>query len=161
MFRRCLSLLVIAGLLASQLAVIPHVHGSATPEEQQKHNATPHIHCAWLGHSGHDHSHSGKGHSHPGSHHDEGAKPATDDSDGHPLAIGLSGADHDTDAIFVSDQAATASRQVSAWQPAALAPLFTGINDLRSRQSPSPRWHPPDEVLDASDTYLTLRNLRI
>ncbi len=169
MFRRGVSFLVLVGFLASQLAVMPHAHGSATPEEQQKHDAAPHFHCAWLGHSDHDHHHghssAGHGHSHHATQHEGGLKSSTDSSDGQSLTSGLRGADHDADAIFVSEQAATASRStdqlVSAWQLVGSAPLPTCLGDVQSGLGPSPRWHPPDEVLDASDTYLTLRNLRI
>ena len=44
---------------------------------------------------------------------------------------------------------------------AALASLPDCLGDRRANLNPSVRWHPPDKVLDASDIYLTLRNLRI
>lgn len=161
MFRRCVTFLVIAGFLASQLAAIPHAHGVASAKEQQKHDATPHFHYEWFGHAGHDH-----GHSHPGQRHGLGQEaPSSDNSDGQPLGIGLSGAAHDSDAVFVPRQAVFAAsskdRVVAAWQLAALVALHDFLGDHKWIPNPSPRWHPPDQILDASDTYLTLRNLRL
>lgn len=172
MFRRCVSLCVLAVFLASQLAAVPHAHGATSPEEQQKHSATPHFHCEWFGDTDHDHDHShgGHSHSHAGQQQEDCPKPKSDDSqDRQPQGTGLSGTDHDADAIFVfvSGQACTASTTsykdlaASAWQLVALARLPDCLSDLQARLSPSFRGHPPDEVLDDSDIYLTLRNLRI
>ncbi len=166
MFRRCVSVLLIAGFLASQLAVIPHAHRAASAAERQRHNATPHFHCEWFGHAGHNHGHShpGHGHSHPGPQH-EGTKPASDNSGGQPLGTGLSGVDHDTDAIFLPSQAAVVSnvkvQVVAAWELALLARIPDWLSDLQASPGPLIQWHPPDAVLDDSDSYLTLRNLRI
>lgn len=167
MFRRCVSLLVIAGFIASQLAAIPHAHGAASAEQQREHDATPHFHWGWLGHADDDHGHSnsGHGHSHPGQEISGGSEPPSDGSEGQPLGTGLSSSDHDADAFFIPKQAASASsaknQLVSAWQFAALAPPPDWIGDLQASEQLSVRWHPPDEVLDGSDRYLTLRNLRI
>lgn len=165
MFRRSVSVLVIAGFLANQLAVIPHAHGAASTDEQQKHNATPHLHCEWHDHAVYDHADHDHGHSHSGNGHKGNAKPSSNDSEGPSLAIGLCGVDHDIDVIMVSIQATTASRSqnqvVSEWQFAALAPLPTCLGEFQSSFGQSTRWVSPDKVLDGSDIYLTLRNLRI
>lgn len=155
MFRRCISLLVIAGLFASQLAAVPHAHGGLSDAEQQRHDATPHFHANWLGHGDHGHSHGGHRH-----------EPA-EQANGQPLSTEIGGPDHDASAIFVPIQSAapvTASQQESAaaaWQLAALVPASDGLSDIGPSLGSTPPWHPPDEVLDGSDTYLTLRNLRI
>jgi hypothetical protein len=169
MFRRCVSLLVIAGFLASQLAVIPHTHGAASAEEQREHDATPHCH---IGHAHHGHSHAHCGHthahSHPGKPTEESVTGSPDESANQPLGAGRCGAEHDASAIFVSGQACTASpasprdQGPLTWQTAPLAALPGWLGQLAGGvPSSAPRWHPPDEVSDASDIYLTLRTLRI
>ena len=166
MFRGCVSLLVLIGFLASQLATIPHAHGAASAEEQRNHDATPHFHGNSPSHS---HSHSGRNHAHP---HHTPAKPQSKtsaDSSSGELTGRLAGADHrgaehDADAIFVNaravDRSSTTDRAASALQLAVLALPCAG-SAASSIATPTLRWHPPDIVLDASDSYLTLRNLRI
>jgi hypothetical protein len=169
MLRRYVSLVVIVGFLAGQLAVMPHAHGTGSASDQQKHAATPHFHGKWFGHAGHDHGHSHRGYTH--SHHrqrNEGrTTPSIDDSRAQLLGVGLSGADHDADAVFLPAQAGPVLRTshldqaASAWQLAALAVLPAWLGDCQTRLGIRTPWHPPDEVLDASGSYLILRNLRI
>src|SRR5689334_6867504 len=64
MWRRGLSLLVIVGFLANQMALIPHAHDRVTMAEQKKHDATPHIHFGASGHADDDHDDHHHGHSH-------------------------------------------------------------------------------------------------
>jgi hypothetical protein len=166
MFRGCVSLLVLVGFIASQLAVMPHAHGAASAEEQRNHDATPHFHWNSLSHS---HSHSGHNHAHP---HHTSAKPRSKtsvDSTSDDSTTRLAGADqyyaeHDADAIFVNAHAVYGSgspdRAASVSQVAILALPCVG-SATSPIATPTLRWHPPDIVLDASDSYLTLRNLRI
>ena len=164
MFRRCASLLVIAGLLASQLAAVPHAHAAASAEERVQHDATPHVHCGWLGHSDHGHSHSHHGRSHD----DDGLEnSALVDSAETALSAYSRVDDHDADAVFLANSscsdwtAGQSKASVVAWQFAALMPLLLIQTDVEPNTLGSPPWRPPDAVLDASKTYLTLRNLRI
>lgn len=168
MFRRCISLLVIMGLFASQLAAIPHAHAGNSAEEQQKHDATPHFHSEWF-RSGHDHGHShdGHSHSHDGQHAEKNTPQPAGDSEDQPLSDGLNGTDHDANAVFVPLHAgapSTTSQNVSkaaASQIAATAVLTEVFGDAWPSVSSTPPLHPPDAVQDGSDIYLTLRNLRI
>ena len=161
MFRRCLSLFAIAGFVASQLAAIPHAHAGASLPEQRRHNATPHFHAAH-GHGHHSHHHSD---SHSERHPNGGAEHS-DHSSGQPLGSCLSGADHDADAIFVAGHNCSlwtitrADLSASALQVADLA-LRAGCLSDHGRTAWPLRWRPHDEVLDGSETYLILRNLRI
>jgi hypothetical protein len=167
MFQRCVSLLLILGLLASQLATVPHAHGAIPAEDQREHDAAPHFHCDWLGQAEHDHNH--EHHSHHHSHF--GQRPAdessrsSDDSDGQLLGT-VTGADHDANAVFVAKQTYIVSRTIhkdpaSACQFVVLATLPNCLSDSRAIFDPFALWHPPDKVLDGSEIYLTLRNLRI
>ena len=168
MFRRCVSLLVIAGFLASQLAAIPHAHGNASAEEQREHDAKPHCH---FGHTHHDHGHSHSGHNHPhelpGQDQEEGSRPLSGGTDTELLETGLLATDHDANAIFLPGRAWTASttsqkdHAQSVWQISALTANPVNLGNVPSFAKSAPRWHPPDEVLDASGSYLILRNLRI
>lgn len=67
MFRGCISLLTIVGLLASFLAAVPHVHAGMSAEERQEHDASRHFHHLLLGHAHHEHHHDH--HDHGDSHH--------------------------------------------------------------------------------------------
>lgn len=167
MFRGCISVFVIAGLFASQLAAVPHAHGGSSAEDRHEHDAKPHFHCNWLS-AGHDvHEHGGKAHSH--------ATPApvrvpvgseSNSDDSLPPEAGWN-TDHDANAVYVLNQAApgptTNSTQgiASAGQLAFCFPPTVWHSSLSFVARSVPCWHPPDEVLDASDAYLTLRNLRI
>lgn len=162
MFRRCISILVIIGLCASQLAVVPHAHAGITAEQQQKHDATPHFHCNWFGHDhhGHDHSHGDRGHKH-----EHPSKPAKGSTD-KPLPDGVASVDHDANAVYVPTpaNAVAAGKQqdlpTSSLIWAALC-VCQGANPTTDSDEVSPNWRPPDAVMDGSGTYLTLRNLRI
>ena len=172
MFRRCLSLLVIAGFLASQMALVPHAHGIVSANEQQKHDATPHIHCGWFGSSDHGHCHAhgdrchGKhSHSDSGEQAVEVSQTAAGDEANPDLCIEQSHSDHDADAVFLSGlTVATSTKKVqvdSAWQVFWQCPLSCSLHQIQASTSPPLHWETPDVVQDASDSYLTLRNLRI
>ena len=168
MFRRAVSLLVIAGLIVGQLAAIPHAHGAMSAEEQREHDATPHFHNRWLGHPHHDHAHphGGHSHSHSAKVHPKHSKPASDDSSTQPLGLVPSGSAHDADAIYLPHAGApsmTSHKVTIAWalQVGKLTPLAFCFAVSQAKGEDYLRWHPPDEVQDASDYYLTLRNLRI
>ncbi len=173
MLRRYVSLLVIMGLFASQLAAMPHAHAGATTVERQKHDSTPHFHLHWF-EDGHDHAHCSGGHKHShDSLHDEplhGDSPAqepTGDSQAQPLSNGLSSASHDANAIFVpvcANAFSVTSQDASpttALQFVTIATLVNLLEDAWSCMRSTRPVHPPDAAKDGSDIYLTLRNLRI
>lgn len=165
MFRRFISFLVIAGLLASQLAVLPHAHAGMSAEERQQHDATPHFHCQGLSHDhGHDHSHGGHSHKHGDPSRESAPNQPANDSTGSFPPFGLVGLDHDATAVFVPVQASvpkTANDGGSAATAVLIPIVIYDFTDVRLGLRRAPLWHPPDAVLDGSDTYLTLRNLRI
>jgi hypothetical protein len=165
MFRRCVSLLLIVGMFASQLAAVPHAHGATSQEEQRKHDATPHFH--WFGYCQHCHSHS---HSHAhgkhGHHHHETASEHDNSDRQTPRPDGNS-LDHDADAIYLgggTNCTMGSSTRVSSTQVLLIAlqtPVATSICGIEAKEVRGLPWRPPDQVLDDSETYLTLRTLRI
>jgi hypothetical protein len=161
MFRRCVSFLVIVGLLASQLAAIPHAHGAMSAEEQQKHDTTPHVH--FFAHGKHCHSHS-HAHGHCHCHQSDKAQPASKSPN--PRQPTRDGFDHDQTAIYLgaAEQLTLASNSTSM-VPVAIADLPSTVDatiyGFEGASVLSLPWHPPDEVADDSQAYLTLRTLRI
>jgi hypothetical protein len=162
MFRRCVSLLVIVGLFASQLAAIPHAHGATSSEEQQKHDAKPHIHL--FGHCSHSHSHS---HAKDDHHHHHDSIPSEDESANHPLAPISDVPEHDSDAFYfvaspsIFAGSTTQIHTISAMVMALQTPTAGWAGEHQAESARGLPWHPPDTVLDDSETYLTLRTLRI
>jgi hypothetical protein len=163
MIRRCITLLVIVGLCVSQLAAVPHAHAGNSENEQQKHNANPHFHWSWWSHEhhGHDHLHGGHHHKHDGPS-EPGKKspsPALPERPNNP--------GHDATAIYCPGNATAVSVEP---QHVATLSLLLGLASFALCQ-PDPvvelhdggldRGRPPDKVLDDSNIYLTLRNLRI
>lgn len=169
MFRRCLFLLVIWGLVASNLASIPHAHARMSTEEQHQHDTTPHFHPSWLGHH-----HGGKDHSH-GDHRHQHAAPARPTQPAQPtqqpqselLSVGIDDGDgHHAMAIFLLPVAliCTGERAVSLFPvlnaPAELVaciPIFA----LIEVRDPIRQGDPPDHGGWSGYLYLKLRNLRI
>lgn len=164
MFRRSVSFLVIAGLLASQLVSTAHAHGAATLEQQREHNATPHFHCHL-----HDHGNHSHGEFHVEGRHQHAVpsqvqqKSASVDTNG---LLRSDGDDHDGDAIYVPHADALKPSTATGQAPcpfAAQSVTPSAFCACAPWSGPhlSPYLHPPDEVLDASETFLTLRNLRL
>lgn len=170
MFRRCISFLVMVGFFASQLASVPHAHAGSSAEERQKHDATPHFHVEWFcGDDAHGEScdHGEHSHSHDGQHPDKPVQSPFSDSEDQPHSDGLNCIAHDTNAIFAPSQVVAISIPAHN-DTKAVAEQFAAVNlltEIRSDIWPSlpckQPLHPPDAVQDGSDTYLTLRNLRI
>ncbi len=159
MMRRCISTFLITGLLFSQLAAFPHVHGGGSAAEQQRHDATPHFHYHWNSHKdcGEVHFHSTRL---AVSHLRSDGK-----SQREPLSEGLTSASHDADAIFVQIHPGTPPKTSQIESAIAQLAVFARFFDQPigielGIHSPLP-WHPPDEIGDESDIYLTLRNLRL
>jgi hypothetical protein len=174
--RRCIVISVILGHFASQLAAVPHAHAGLSADERERHDAVPHFHCDWLGggqhesdHGGHDHGqhdHGGHDHSHRGhKHHDEPAGVPQESTEQIP-ADGLGSCDHDATAICCPVHATRITvSQPQGDEALELAPLAAPIGgvlaDCYLNGWTPDLGRPPDETLDGSNLYLTLRNLRI
>jgi len=141
MLRLGISVLAALGLLAGQLAAVPHVHGGVFLSDEHQHDGTPHFHI---------HGHADHGHCHV---------PAN--------LPGPSIEDHDVTSICVSVSSAvtsaTSSGRFGPTSPELLAiePLQDGLETIWLLPISSAAWHPPDATADGGDIYLTLRNLRI
>ncbi len=161
MFRRCVSLLIIVGMFASQLAAVPHAHAEFSQEEQRKHDATPHFHL--FGHCQQCRSHSHA----DGSHHRHDRLSEQDESDRQNSPPVGKSPGHDADAVFVgigTDCTLVSITQVSSTQVLLIAlqtPVATSICGIEAKEVQGLPWRPPEQVLDDSETYLTLRTLRI
>jgi hypothetical protein len=167
MLRHFISLLAILGLFASQLAALPHAHAGMSPDEQQKHDATPHFHCRWLEHDHHGHRHGHDHHRHGHSHGDHSHHPEQPSPSPNPSTLPEGRNEHDATAVYCPGSATAAS---VAPQSVSLRSLFRHLVDFPSYQfftrlEPGDerfaRGRPPDKILDGSNLYLTLRNLRI
>lgn len=185
MFRRCVALLVTAGFLAGQTAAIPHAHGSASQDPD--HGARAHCHLEWFGHwewfghgeheQGHGHSHhsqdshrsqhSHHSHGHPGHSHHSPSEPKSQPPECTAVHTDPIHTDHDADAVYLPDCVGARATTLSASAatapcPWVLAPPFALFDvAANAARRVAGYCHPPDEVLDASDSYLILRNLRI
>ena len=158
MLRRCLSLLLILGMIASPLAAMPHAHADMSSAEKVEHDQKPHLHS----HShGHQHHH---GHDAPNEESDTSAnsnKPPCEEGndDGKldyffgSICFGIQ-----AEALFKVNQVDDIQAKTL---PAAAISLLEGRLTPPTVIAPSPLWQPPDAVLDESDIYLTLRNLRV
>jgi hypothetical protein len=94
MLRRGLSIVLILGYVASQLAAVPHAH-SGDPFHQN-HASAPHVHLSWFGDTHHAHRHNRHDH---GDH-----QPAGRSETALPFSSGVvqsAGHDHDADAIYL------------------------------------------------------------
>lgn len=170
MFRRCISLLVILGHFASLLASVPHAHAGFSADEHHQHNAVPHIHCDWFSggrpEADHgEHNHGGHAHSHRGHKQNEPAGTPPESSEQVP-ANGVGSCDHNATAIFCPVHATrTTHSQPQGDGALQLAPIAAPIDgvlaDCDLNAWTPDRGRPPDESLDGSNLYLTLRNLRI
>ena len=157
-FRCCVYLLAIFGMLTSQLVAVPHAHGGLTIDAQREHDATPHFHSRRF-HRRHDHTPDGDSHRH-----------FVDPSEGapHQRPDAIPQREHDATAIDCGSQVIAASAaQLQTWSTTRLVTWGTILqidlfapyklaNECKFISGP-----PPDQVLDRSNLYLTLRNLRI
>jgi hypothetical protein len=163
MFRRCISLIVIVGLFASQLAAVPHAHAGLSGQEQQEHDSTPHFHCSWRCHSQQGHKHSHGDHCHE----QGGTEKPTKQPTEKPLPDSIADLGHDTNAVYAPalplvvtaekhHQPSTSTLILAA--NVAIQSVVPVTNTADGRRA---YWHPPDAVVDGSGIYLALRNLRI
>lgn len=152
MSARILSLLLIAAVLVCQLARSPHAHPGMGAAEQSEHDRTPHVHLLGFSHA-HGHSHSGD--------HDPGDKS---DQSEEPRCSAV-GSSHDplTLTLAVDLSPATVKGNSIEWEQSDLPALFTDIGAEREQPTGSVHFvYAADSlVFDGSNTYLTLRQLRI
>lgn len=145
MFRRYISLLLLLGIFASQVASIPHAHSVAGAGE---HDDRSHVHLAWFCH----------GHEHSGVDYDR-SKTAPGRSIEHD-------GDHDADAIYLAMNPVPGrafGRELTAAKVAPFGPLPIAVpSGLPFGDLPAVTWckslplRAPDCAL-----YLALRALRI
>jgi hypothetical protein len=148
MFRSLVTIAVLLGFVASQLAAVPHAHTFASSAEQRQHDARPHVHL------GHSHAH---GHSHHNDAHDD--EPVVPDR----------GSSHDADAIDLpltnvpatgSVAVAKAGQDHRAHSGQWVSALLSCVFHDRPIVGCVP-WHPPDTGAASCALFLKLRNLRI
>jgi len=156
------------GSLTNHLVVPPHAHAEMTAEEQRVHDETPHIHCGQLGHQkkGHSHPHCKVENSQLEQQHKSGNKSKIlEDAEGR--STDFTSSDHDADAIYIPEMVCAisiATHQELAqcsWNLVRLLTCSMSFDEPPADISLLPRWQTPAKVLDASETFLTLRNLRL
>jgi hypothetical protein len=159
--RRVVSTLLIVAYVASQLAALPHAHGS-----QSEHDQRPYVHGGWLTStfaskrdSGHGHGHHHHGHEHSHSH-GNSADPV-------PLPpIDRTSGDHDDDCVYLPYAlVATKLIRVAAEAGQFSQPVATS-QFVANSSSPTAFSLPQQTALhgcrgEHCALYLTLRTLRI
>ena len=158
MLRRWISCLVIVGLLAGQLAAMPHAHGAMSLDEQREHDARPHLHFPFAG-EGHQHDeHDHHGHDHGGDQH--GQDPLQ--------AAGLPGCCcDDGDAVYLvgsgSLTAGSGDKSQTLARPAAelLTVALPSADPSQDARLLFALAHPPDDAAPGVKLFLKLRTLRI
>lgn len=175
------------GFLASQLVEgADHAHAGMTPEQRREHDARPHIHfhphTDSHSHDSHSHEDGGRGHTHGSHKHgherdgvrnpfrheegDEGSERSPEEPATSPLGVVFDALEHDAEAcvIWVDVDVATSGGNGflrTAWALEAQAASVEGFLAYAERSIRPLHRRQPDEVLDASDAYLLLRQLRI
>jgi hypothetical protein len=159
MFRRFVSLLVLIGFLANQLAAIPHAHAGYSEEQQRQHDAQPHVHVGRGNHAHHHgHSHDQPSDRQPAEKHSPVKVP--------PLSSGVRdfSVEYDLDAIYLPSSASLAVKDPSTANAAAA--LFGDLDSTSTSADLKPRClcapiHPPNRDARGAKLYLILRALRI
>ena len=143
MMRRSISILVLAGFVASQLAVFPHAHPTADHERDSR----PHVHL-----TGHAHSHA-----HPHTHRHQAGHDTK-------VSAGVVAAEqHDSDAAYLPNSGPARSGAASSL----LHMLVTLSNEACTISIPTQIGGRagtipcPDSLPDDGPLFLNLRTLRI
>jgi hypothetical protein len=157
MLRRSLSMLVMLGYLAGQLAAVPHAHADDPAHEHQL--ALPHIHLADLGGVAHGHKH---GHGHV---HRHEAPASQREGASHHDRLQGSG-DHDEDAIYLPTpaygSAISGADQVKVLATPAFLHFVANTSFLGALAADHAALHrPPCEQASACTFCLSMRALRI
>lgn len=163
MLRRCILWLVMMGLIANPLAVVPHAHAGMTAAEQRGHDTTPHFHRHSVHGGAHRHNEDHATHAHHC--HEFRSKCATVSLPEVARSVDLE--THDSTAIACPlvwltrgncERNATVSWQLQMLS-APLICVFTA--PMFPRLTSRFVLDPPDAVRNGSGLYLNLRNLRI
>lgn len=159
MVRRCKTLVLLMAYLASQVAAMPHAHGASDSADiPSDHDACPHVHVFWCGHT---HGHCNE---HQHHHHEHGA------ADSHGLRANSNYATdeqsgHDNDAAYLADDLAGPQLQPNVTQCAGpdQSPAHTvSVSPTVSSEATfSTRALLPQECRSDGALYLALRTLRI
>jgi hypothetical protein len=159
MLRRSLSIALILGYLASQLAAVPHAHGGSSENQSSGHNVRPHIHISSFNLFDHSHDrHSDDGHAH---HHE------CDDSHSHSASSSSNAEhdDHDNDAVYLPNDTGFSLPSKSVVSLDCLQSVSTlaiaAIATPAARSEPSAVAYSPGECSLGCPLYLALRALRI
>jgi hypothetical protein len=165
MLNRCVSLLLIVGIIANPLASMPHAHAGMSPQGRQQHDAIPHIHFHGAVHDHHEHHHDDE-HSHHGHPHKHASDPV-ESSDDQPQHAGLSDAGHHPLAFHLPASAMAAPSGKPIGPPPSLLvkiafiPNWQPIAEVECAGIRPAREQPSERIPDGSSLYLTLRNLRL
>src|ERR1043166_2746649 len=125
MMRRIVPSILVLLQLAQGLA-IPHSHAGTGVEESSVHSQRLHFH---FGVASHDH-----GHGHPHHHdHDDGRRPSEEPASDQQLPF----SEHDSDAVYLSDEAAS-DRTSSRLNPEPWHQLFFSVSTVIARLSTPP-----------------------
>ena len=157
MLHRGVGLVVLVGFVASQLATVEHAHAWTSLEDQQKHDAKPHVHWQPCGHSHGDHSHA--------SCDDQSPANPLQDSEGSVPTPEPGEPAHDDSAIFIAaclglPMPGSSSTFLPSANELAAVPAAV-VREIESHLWLPMCWHPPDVDWQDSHLYLSLRNLRI
>lgn len=158
MFRVCISFLVTAGLLAGNLAAIPHSHGLASVSDRQQHSVAPHFHLRWWNNlQGNSFDYD------PGSSYRTGPSKVANRGTPGASILNCSGLEHDADAIYLPNatspkdfktQKSFDGQHVAEANSTILLSLLSISNVRHEMKSPRPSG-------DAAILYFCLKNLRI
>ncbi len=166
MFRRYVTIVLILGYVASQMASLSHAHGS----QPAGHDERPHVHGSWItrllgiadeatnerdaSHRHHDHSHGGHSHTH-----DRPQAPSVPTEPANP--------DHDSTCIYLADgghgalNSGTGAFFASVFHQAHFADEAVCSHLQATPIIVRQLQRPPDSLLSGCALILKLRTLRI
>jgi hypothetical protein len=178
-FRRCLTVLLIASYLATSLARGPHAHAS----QPSDHGAHPHVHLDWMArlfgsvaghvkdqdyedqHHGYHHHHHDDHHPADGHGHTHSAPHGLPDQIPEPIPNGDQ--NHDSTCVYVADDPHVTGPSKSVSEDiraiAQIVVFDVIVENIAVPMLLRPEWAhaPPDSLAAANDLFLKLRTLRI
>ena len=155
MVHRCLTLVLVTAYLATQMAMLPHAHEG----DKASHETSPHVHVSWL--DG-EHTHHAS-HTHHENHaHHHGSE---DEHDAAPQPEPANQQDHESDAVYLSEETPTISSgaEFDAISNLLAIATFSTVATISPTEL-STAWAKPnfaDKCSSACPLYLALRTLRI
>ena len=152
MFRKGVSIVVLLGFVAGQVAAMPHAHGDCTLRDD--HDSRPHAHTLCVGEAGHRHAH----------HHDVADTRMTHSHPPVSQAIGEQD-DHDSDAVYLANDIsvflASKITSVPTGGQVLYAVVYPVASSLTAAADYSAAAFFPNECSSSRPLYLELRALRI